>query len=293
MLNSKYQHTVNKDIIIQGVGVHSGEKAALKISPAAEKSGIIFLRTDRNDVNNIIKAKWDNVSDTKLCTNISNKEGVSVSTVEHLMSAFSVLGVDNAVVEIDGSEVPIMDGSAKELIQAIKGVGLKRQKIQRKAIKIIKPISVSEKDSEVSLSPSDKRKFSFKLEYDNKVIGSQEHSYILDEDSFEKEIAPARTFGLLHEVEYLRSIGLARGGSLENAVVVDGDKILNSEGLRFENEFVRHKLLDAVGDLYMSGMPIIGDYHGHKAGHALNNQLLHELFANPDCFEIIDYSPNN
>jgi len=291
MLTSKYQHTVNKTVVIQGVGVHSGEKAIIKITPAAEKSGIVFLRTDVTDVDNIIKARWDNVVDTRLCTAIANKAGVRVSTVEHLMSAFATLGVDNAIIEIDGPEIPIMDGSAKEFIRAIKKVGLKKQNLHRKAIKIKKAICATDNGIEACLSPADDQKFSFEIEFPSKAIGIQEHSYSLSESSYDREIAPARTFGMLKEVEYLRSIGLARGGSLENAIVVDDDTILNPEGLRFGNEFVRHKILDAIGDLYMAGMPVIGHYHGYKSSHAMNNKLLHELFANPESFEIIDYSP--
>jgi len=292
MLKSKYQHTLSKAVKIEGVGVHSGEKATIVINPAADNSGIVYLRTDINDRNNIIPAKWSNVSDTKLCTAITNEDGVRVSTVEHLMSAFATLGVDNAIVEIDGPEIPIMDGSSKEFVKAMLKAGLKKQKARRKAILIKQVVHCEENGVEVRLIPSDERKFSMEIEFASKAIGLQTYEFTLsDEMEYKKEISAARTFGMLHEVEYLRKMGLARGGSLDNAIVVDGDNVLNPEGLRYENEFVRHKILDAIGDMYMAGMPIIANYQGFKSSHAMNNHLLRELFAHPEAYEIVDFIP--
>jgi len=292
MLTSKYQHTIKNAIVVKGVGVHSGEKATVKILPATESSGITFVRTDIKAIDNIIQAKWSNVSDTKLCTAISNKDGVRVSTVEHIMSAFAVLGVDNATVEIDGPELPIMDGSSLEFIKKINQVGLAKQKSRRKAILIKKTVCFVEDEKEVRLLPSKQQLYSFEIEFDSKAIGFQAFDYLLDDGSYADEIAPARTFGHLREVEYLRSLGLAKGGSLENAIVVDDEKVLNPEGLRYSNEFVRHKILDAIGDVYMAGFQVIGSYHGFKSSHAMNNQLLKALFADPDAYEIVDFIPS-
>jgi len=293
MLKSSYQHTVRSKVRINGIGVHSGDRVNMTIKQAPACSGIIFIRTDIKDRNNIISAKWSNVADTKLCTVIANKEGVSVSTVEHLMSAFANIGLDNAIVEIDNPEVPIMDGSAIYFIKALSKAGLTKQSAKRRAICIKKAVSCVDGDREVFLSPSNITRFSFEIDFDSKAIGKQNYTYTLDEDSYRKDIAKARTFGMLHEVEYLRNIGLARGGSLENAIVIDGDEVMNPEGLRFKDEFVRHKILDAIGDIYMTGMQLIGHYHGIKAGHATNSKILKTLFAQPEAFEIIDYIPDN
>lgn len=292
MLSSKYQHTVKNAVVVKGVGVHSGERAVVKVLPAVESSGITFIRTDIKDINNVVPAKWDYVSDTKLCTAIANKEGARVSTVEHMMSAFAVMGVDNAVVEIDGPELPIMDGSSLEFIKRIAHIGLSKQKSRRKAIVIKKAVRFVEDDKEVRLIPSLQQKYSFDIEFESKAIGFQSYDYMLDGDSYVEEIAPARTFGHMREVEYLRSLGLAKGGSLENAVVVDDEKVLNPEGLRYSNEFVRHKILDAIGDMYMAGFQIIGSYHGFKSSHSMNNHLLRELFAQPDAYEVVDFVPS-
>jgi UDP-3-O-[3-hydroxymyristoyl] N-acetylglucosamine deacetylase len=288
MLKSVYQHTVKNTFTVTGVGVHSGAPATLTIKPSPSSSGIVFIRTDIKDRSNVIPARWDHVTDTRLCTVLANKAGASVSTVEHVLSAFAALGLDNAIVEIDGPEVPIMDGSAACFVEALEKAGLSRQNASRHALRIKKTISYKEGDKEAFLSPADGQYFSFEIAFDNKLIGRQKYTHQMQPISYRNEIASARTFGFLHEVEQLRKMGLARGGSLDNAIVVDGDKVLNPDGLRFKNEFVRHKILDAIGDLYLSGMQLIGHYHGVKAGHAMNNKVLHTLFAQPDAFEIVD-----
>lgn len=287
MPKSVYQHTVKETVVISGIGVHSGAPATLTIHPAPAGTGIVFVRSDITDRDNVIPARWDHVVDTRLCTVIANKAGATVSTIEHVMSAFAALGVDNARVDIDGPETPIMDGSAKPFIDALDRTGLARQKAPRKVLVIKKTISVQDGDKEAILSPADGQFFGFEIEFDNALIGRQKYTLELKENTFRGEIAAARTFGFLHEVEMLRKMGLARGGSLDNAIVVDGDKVMNPDGLRFKNEFVRHKILDAIGDIYLAGTQMIGHYHGVKAGHAMNNKVLHALFADPTAYAIV------
>jgi UDP-3-O-[3-hydroxymyristoyl] N-acetylglucosamine deacetylase len=271
-----------------GIGVHSGAPATLVINPALSSSGITFIRTDIKDRPNAIPARWDYVTETRLCTVLANKQGASVSTVEHLLSAFAALGLDNALVEIDGPEIPIMDGSAVHFVRALEQAGLMRQSAKRHVLKIKKTVTYREGDKEVTLSPSEGQYFGFDIDFDNAIVGRQKFTHLMTETSYRQQIASARTFGFLHEVEQLRKMGLARGGSLDNAIVIDGNKILNAEGLRFPNEFVRHKILDAIGDIYLAGFQMIGHYHGVKAGHAMNNKALHALFARPDAFEIVE-----
>lgn len=287
-MNSIYQHTVRNSFCVTGIGVHSGASATLTVKQAAVGTGIVFIRTDIKDKNNVVPAKWNAVTETRLCTVLSNKDGVTVATVEHLLSAFAALGLDNAVVEIDGPEIPIMDGSAAAFVTALDKAGLQKQTARRLALKIKKTVSYQDGDKEAFLSPAEGSYFGFEIHFPSPVIGRQKMTHCLIEESYRKDIAAARTFGFLHEVEALRKIGLARGGSLDNAIVIDGDKVLNLEGLRFKNEFVRHKILDAIGDIYLAGMPLIGHYHGVKAGHAMNNKILHVLFAQPDAFEIVE-----
>lgn len=287
MLKSVYQHTLKQVSTVSGIGVHSGAPATLTIHPAPAGSGIVFVRSDIQDRDNVIPARWDHVADTRLCTVIANKAGATVSTIEHLMSAFAALGVDNARVEIDGPETPIMDGSAQPFINAIDRAGLARQKAPRTVLVIKKTISIKDGDKEAILSPADGQYFGFEIEFDNALIGRQKYLLQLKENSFRGDIAAARTFGFLHEVEMLRKIGLARGGSLDNAIVIDGDTVMNPDGLRFKNEFVRHKILDAVGDIYLAGAQMIGHYNGIKAGHAMNNKVLHALFADPSAYALV------
>ena len=288
MLKSIYQHTVKTPFTVTGVGVHSGVTVTMVIRQAASNTGIVFIRTDVKDRPNVIPARWDFVTDTRLCTVIANAQGASVSTIEHLLSAFAAAGLDNAIVDINGPEVPIMDGSAVCFMEALDEAGLSRQNANRRALRIKETVSCRDGDKEVVLSPAEGAFFGFEIAFDNKLIGRQKYTHELTEAAYRRDIASARTFGFLHEVERLRKMGLARGGTLDNANVIDGDKILNPGGLRFKNEFVRHKILDAIGDLYLAGMPIIGHYHGLKAGHAMNSMILHTLMAQPDAFEVIE-----
>lgn len=287
MLNSSYQHTLKNTVTVTGVGVHSGASATMVIKPATANAGITFIRTDITDKDNVIPAQWDFVTDTRLCTVIQNKAGANVSTIEHVMSALAAMGVDNAEIEIDGPETPIMDGSAAAFVTAIDSVGTQRQNIGRRVLVVKKTVTLKDGDKEIILSPADGQYFGFEIEFGSKAIGRQKYTWQMRGKTFAKEIAAARTFGFLHEVEALRKMGLARGGSLDNAIVVDGDNVMNPDGLRFKNEFVRHKILDAVGDLYLAGAQLMGHYHGVKAGHAMNNRILHTLFADASAFEFV------
>ncbi len=256
----------------------------LTLKPAEANSGIIFNRGDVNTNQSEILARWDNVVDTRMCSVLGNRYGVTISTVEHIMAAMAGCGIDNAEIEVDGPEVPIMDGSSEPFVTLIESAGVLEQMPPRRVIRICKEVKVSVGDSEVSLKPGNYLNLNFEIDFDSKAVVRQEFSLGLMNGSFCKELARARTFGFLHEVEKMRAAGLARGGSLENAVVVSGDKILNEEGLRFDDEFVRHKMLDAVGDLYLAGAPIIGCFSGARSGHTANNALLQALFADNEAW---------
>ncbi len=276
-----FQHTLKSVIRCNGIGLHSGAQATLTISPAAADTGITFIRTDKRGFAARIPATYANVVDTRLCTVLGNAEGTTVGTVEHVMAALAGCGIDNAILAIDGPEVPIMDGSAAPFVAAIERVGRVEQNAIRRVIRILKPVTVGTGHTTATLAPSQRPMFSFEIDFDSAVIGQQTGHFELTADSFGDEIGDARTFCFLHDVEAMQRAGLARGGSLDNAVVVDKeqDRVLNTDGLRSPDEFVRHKILDAVGDLYLAGAPILGRYHGSRAGHALNNQLLRALFA--------------
>ncbi|NBW11469.1 MAG: UDP-3-O-acyl-N-acetylglucosamine deacetylase [Caulobacteraceae bacterium] len=278
------ERTIVAPAIIAGVGVHTGERVRLAIRPAAPGVGIVFVRTDITDRDNRIPVSGDAVIDARLNTMIENAEGVRLSTIEHLMAAFAALGISNAVVEVDGPELPILDGSALQFVQLLDRAGFRRQSTPVRYIEILEPIRVTEGDKTAALLPCDRYEMRFEIDFDNAVIGNQVVDFVVDEETFRTEIMAARTFGFAHEVEALRKAGLARGGSLENAVVIDGDEILNPGGLRMEREFVRHKALDAIGDLYVLGAPLLGRYEGYKAGHAVNNLLVRALLANPQSW---------
>lgn len=283
---SHQQHTLRAAVTLTGVGVHSGAAATLIIQPAAANHGIVFVRSDITAHDNRIPARWDLVTDTRLCTVLKNAAGASVSTVEHVMSALAVLGIDNAEISIDGPEVPIMDGSAQAFVDAIDTVGRKAQGVGRRVIRLLKPVTLQDGDKSITLIPADHAVYSFDIAFDNKLIGRQTFTHRMDESAYRADIAFARTFGFLAEVEALRAAGLGRGGSLDNAIVVDGDRVLNPDGLRAPTEFVRHKILDAIGDIALAGLPVIAHYHGVKAGHALTNRILHLLFADPAAYVV-------
>jgi UDP-3-O-[3-hydroxymyristoyl] N-acetylglucosamine deacetylase len=280
-LSPYLQHTIASPVFFDGVGIHSGEQVRVCVRPAAPGVGIGFFRTDVTDRDPLISARGDAVCQTRLGTVIGNAAGVTVSTVEHLMAVFSALNIDNAVVEIDGPEAPIMDGSSRPFVAILDHGGRRRQEALRRYIEILEPIRVADGDKRVSLTPADQFEVAFEIAFDNPVIGRQRVELIVDEATFRRELADCRTFGFLHEVDALRAAGLARGGDLENVVVVEGDTVLNPEGLRRPDEFVRHKALDAIGDLYLLGSPIIGRYEGRYAGHSLNNALVRTVMATP------------
>ncbi len=281
------QKTLKTRISCSGVGLHSGRRVTLTIGPAAIDSGIQFKRVDPAGLGAIIPARWDHVVDTRLCTVIGNGEGVVVGTVEHLMAAFSGLSIDNAMIEIDGPEVPIMDGSADAFVFLIECAGIAEQSAARRRIRILKHLSVGDERANVALTPAPFASLDFALDFPNPAIGRQEKSVRLEEDAFKRELSRARTFGFADEVELLRKAGLARGGSLDNAIVIGADRVLNREGLRYGDEFVRHKMLDAMGDLYLAGAPIEGRFWGARSGHALNNTLLKALFADTDAWTYV------
>ena len=256
----------------------------MTLMPGEAGSGISFKRTDVETAHSFVPATWDHVVDTTLCTTIGNAHGVKVGTVEHLMSALAGCAIDNAVIEIDGLEVPIMDGSAAPFVHLIESAEVVEQPLPRRVIRIVQPVSVEDGNRSVSLVTGVGFSLSFEIDFNNPAVSRQTISIGLGNGTFKKELAGARTFGFLHEVEMLRAAGLARGGSLDNAVVISGDKILNEGGLRYTDEFVRHKVLDAMGDLYLAGAPIIGAFSGICSGHAANNRLLHALFADRDAW---------
>lgn len=281
-----HQHTLAGPAIFAGVGVHTGAHVRVSVRPAPAGAGVVFVRTDVKDRDNRVAATGRAVVKTQLGTVIGNDAGCTVSTIEHLMAAFSALSIDNAVVELDGPEVPIMDGSSEPFMQILDRAGRRRQEAERGYIEILDVIEVEDGDKRASLSPADSFEVAFEIAFDSETIGRQRVDFAMDEAAFRRELSDCRTFGFLSEVEALRAMGLARGGSLENCVVLDGDRILNPEGLRRPDEFVRHKALDAIGDLYVLGGPIIGRFEGLYAGHGLNNALVRALLARPGAWRV-------
>lgn len=278
------QSTILNPISCYGIGVHSGVNIQLTLKPAKQNTGIVFIRTDVTATNNFIEASYANVHETSLATSIKNSGGVQVGTIEHLMAAIWGCGLDNLIVELDGPEVPVMDGSSKPFVFMIECAGQKIQNTPKKYLKILREVKVSHKDCEIIASPANKLNIDLTIHFATKAIGRQNLTFsnVLN---FKEDIADARTFGFVHEVEFLKSKGLAKGASLDNAIGIDRDTILNHNGLRHKDEFVRHKLLDMVGDLYSAGGNIVSSITGYKTSHALNNQFLRELFSNPYNYE--------
>lgn len=288
------QRTLAGPVQCSGIGLHSGAPAVLTLHPAPANHGVQFRRTDVTGVDTVIPAIWSNVSSTQHCTTLGNEAGIEISTVEHLMAALAGCGVDNVMVSVDGPELPIMDGSSAPFVFLIECAGLVDQTAPRRAIRILKPVMVTERGRSAALSPcshktEDTLTISFEIDFEKSLIARQEGFFQVTPGSFKADLARARTFGFIEEVDGLRAAGLALGGSLDNAVVVAGEQILNEDGLRFDNEFVRHKVLDCVGDLALAGAAVLGHYHGVRAGHRLTNKLLHTLFATPDAWELVDY----
>jgi UDP-3-O-[3-hydroxymyristoyl] N-acetylglucosamine deacetylase len=279
------QRTLKKEINCSSVGLHTGRKVNMKIKPASVDTGIIFIRKDLPDAEPI-HANYNNVCDTTLATTLGSN-GVTVSTVEHLLSAFSGMGVDNAIIELDSFEVPVMDGSALPFVNMLKEVGTHVQEKNKKLLIIKKPVSVTEGDASAVLLPAEEFKITYEIDFKHPFIGKQSYSMTFSDEKYEKEICAAQTFGFLKDLEFLQAKGLALGGSLKNVIVLDDKKIINKEGLRIPDVFVKHKILDAIGDLFLLGMPIIGHFIAYKSGHRLNNLLLKELMRKKDCWEIV------
>jgi UDP-3-O-[3-hydroxymyristoyl] N-acetylglucosamine deacetylase len=290
-VSAYHQHTVAGPVIFAGIGVHTGAHVRVAVRPAAPNAGITFIRTDIRTGDNAIRVSAEAVGQTRLGTVINNAAGASVSTIEHLMAAMSALAIDNAVVELDGPEVPILDGSAAVFIQILDRAGRRRQEAPRSFIEVLEPIEVVEGDKTAALLPCDGFEMAFEIAFDSAPIGRQRVDLEITEQTFRDELADCRTFGFLKDVEALRAAGLARGASMENAVVLDGDRVLNPEGLRRPDEFVRHKALDAVGDLYVLGAPLMARFEGLYAGHGLNNQLVRALMANPQAWRVRTFAP--
>ncbi|WP_119459096.1 UDP-3-O-acyl-N-acetylglucosamine deacetylase [Rhodospirillaceae bacterium SYSU D60014] len=280
------QRTLKNAIQCSGVSLHSGNRVSMTMRPAAVNTGIVFRRTDVAGGSATIEASWRNIVESTMCTALGNADGVTIATVEHLMAALAGCGIDNLLVEIDGAELPIMDGSASPFVFLAECAGIVEQDAPRAAIRVLKPVRVGDRSRSAALVPGPDFSVRFEIEYDNPAIAHQECVVQLANGTFKSEISRARTYGFLVEVESLRAAGLAQGASLDNAVVIDGDSVLNEGGLRYRDEFVRHKVLDSVGDLYLAGAPLIGHFHGRCSGHKLNHQLLWALFADSSawCF---------
>ncbi len=283
------QRTLKNSIKATGIGLHSGQKVYLTLRPAPINSGIIFRRVDLDPVVDI-PALAHNVADTTLSTNIA-KDGVRVATIEHLLSALAGLGIDNALIELSAEEVPIMDGSAAPFVFLIQSAGIDEQEAPKKFLRILKEVHVEADGKEATFRPFDGFKVGFQIEFDHPAFEDRKMDAALDfsSTSFVKEVARARTFGFMRDIEYLRSQNLALGGSFDNAIVVDDYRILNEDGLRYDDEFVKHKILDAVGDLYLLGYSLIGEFYGLKSGHFLNNRLLRSLLADESAWEIVTF----
>lgn len=284
------QRTLKQPISATGVGLHSGERVRLSMLPAPHDTGIVFRRTDLAEPVDV-KVEPSLVNDTRLSSTLVTDTGVRVGTIEHLMSAFAGLGIDNLLVEVTAAEIPIMDGSAAPFIYLLDSAGIIDQPVPKKFIRVLHEIEVVEGDKWVRLTPHEGFKVSLSIAFDHPAFSRAPQTVEIDftNSSYIDEISRARTFGFMHEVEFMRSHGLGLGGTLDNAIVIDDEYVLNPEGLRFPDEFVRHKILDAIGDLYVIGHPLIAAFAGHKSGHALNNALLRKLLATPDAWEMVSF----
>ncbi|QOL25897.1 UDP-3-O-acyl-N-acetylglucosamine deacetylase [Thalassotalea sp. LPB0316] len=287
------QRTLKDSVSTIGVGLHKGEKVQITLRPAPANTGIVFRRVDLDPVVDI-KATPEAVGETTLCTCLVNEQGVQISTVEHLLAAVSAMGLDNLIVDVDSPEIPIMDGSSLPFVYLIQSVGIETLNAPKRFLKITKPIRVEEGDKWAELEPYEGFKVNFAIDFDHPVIANTTQSMTMDLSScsFVKEISRARTFGFMKDIEFLRSHNLALGGSLENAIVLDEYRMLNPDELRYDDEFVKHKILDAIGDLYMGGVSILGQLNAFKSGHALNNILLREVFKQTDAWEWVTYEEN-
>jgi UDP-3-O-[3-hydroxymyristoyl] N-acetylglucosamine deacetylase len=283
-----FQRTLARPLLLSGIGLHSGQRINMTLRPADAGTGIVFHRTAGNRTVSI-EAIAANVVDTRLAT-VLGKNGLTVSTVEHFLAALAAFGIDNLHVDINGPEVPIMDGSALPFVELLEGAGVRRLPRSRKFLAIRKPVSLLDGEKRINLIPSRFFRITFDIAFDHPCISLQHRTFKFSHESFLRDIAPARTFGFLKEVEYLKSKGLALGGSLDNAVVIGEDSILNPEGLRFQDEFVRHKILDSIGDFSLLGYPILGHIKAYKTGHDFNHRMVQTILASPDCWKLVEFS---
>lgn len=281
-----HQHTINRPLHLSGIGLHSGREIRMTLRPADCGTGVVFHRSEGERTVSI-EAISRNVVDTRLAT-VLGKNGLSVSTVEHLLAALRALGVDNLHIDIDGPEVPVLDGSAAPFVERLQEVGLRQQSRPRKFLALRKPLELTDGDKQIRIVPSRQFRISCEIAFAHPCIAEQSRSVTVSADTFRRELAAARTFGFLHEVEYLKANGLARGGSLENAVVIGEERILNPEGLRFADEFVRHKILDAIGDFSLLGYPLLGHIKARKPGHDINHRMVETLLAARDCWQLVE-----
>lgn len=282
------QHTVARAVQFDGIGLHSGAPVKLVLQPAEADSGIVFVRTDVAEGTGVVPAQYDLVVDTRLGTRLANRHGVTVSTIEHLMAALWACRIDNVRILLDGPEVPIVDGSSEPFITQIDAAGVQVQNAPRRAIEVLKPVTANIGDATITLLPYDGYAIDIDIEFPHPAIASQSAGYDFADITFRQMLSRARTFGFEQEVEYLRTIGLARGGSLENAIVIGKEGVLNSEGLRFDDEFVRHKALDVVGDLYLAGAPLLARIVASHPGHSVNNLILRTLFAEANAWKKVE-----
>jgi UDP-3-O-[3-hydroxymyristoyl] N-acetylglucosamine deacetylase len=281
------QNTLKSAVTFTGVGLHSGQAVTMIVRPASADYGIWFRRTDLTGIDSLIPAIWSAVTPSRLCTVVENAAGASVSTIEHLMAALAGCAIHNALIEIDGPEVPILDGSAEPFVAAFLARGLVAQMAEVRAVRVLKPVEVREGEAVARLEPSDMLEIDFRIDFAEAAIGVQERRLNMANGAFVRELSDSRTFCRQSDVDAMREKGLALGGTLENAVVFDGDRVVSPGGLRHADEPVRHKMLDALGDLSLAGGPVLGRYTGVRAGHALTNRLLRALFADPEAFSLV------
>lgn len=281
----EWQKTITAPVTCKGIGVHSGKEVTLTLRPAVANSGFVFIRTDVSENARRIPARWDTVTDTAMCTKITNSQGVSVSTIEHVVAALAGCGIHNAIIEVDGPEVPIMDGSSSEFVNMIQQASIRQQRKSMRSIKILKTVEVKVGNSTATLKPSEESQFTMYFNANGRLADqSWSLTYYPDHDDFGDLLSSARTFGFYEDAQHLWAQGLAQGASLENTVVIKDGAVMNEKGLRYSDEFVRHKMLDAIGDLALAGSPIVGHFVGYNSGHGLNNQLLRALFADTSAW---------
>lgn len=279
----RFQRTIRQELVIEGRGLHTGSHAIVRLKPAPRDSGIMFYRSDKGA---FIKADVNSVCDTAFATSLGSN-GSRIKTVEHLLAALAGLGIDNVLIEVNGPEIPILDGSSAQFVRDILDAGIANQSAKRPYLKVIRPVCFKEGNAEITVVPYEGRRLTYQIYFDHRLLGHQKLSMDLYEDKFVKELAPARTFGFLKDIERLRSMGLAKGGSLDNAVILGEHDVMNSTGLRFKDEFIRHKVLDFIGDLSLIGFPVEGHISAVRSGHSSNFKFVKKLLSAVDCWQVM------